>query len=244
MIKITKILTFTAFFIIYYFAFIIPTFAAEATKSATQSSSLIQKINELKAEIASKASLIKLEVNKKLQNKAYFGLITEINDQKITIQTKELKQNLILNEYTEFQTAKKKPNLADFEIKMPIVAIGDIDDKGNLVARKVIKLKDEELNSKIALRGIIETINGNKIVIKLNSAEKITLNISAKTLINLGGSESNSSEIKISKTVIASGILKDNILKTSFIYIIPTNSIIKQPKEKLNSTPSAIPKKQ
>ena len=58
-----------------------PTYAAESSPSADIKS----KLEELKKEIASKAAILKQEVNKKLKDKAYVGKVKHKSDSSLTL---------------------------------------------------------------------------------------------------------------------------------------------------------------
>ncbi|MBI3486330.1 hypothetical protein HY025_05335 [Candidatus Daviesbacteria bacterium] len=245
--KITNFLLFS--FIIYNLAFIIPVYATDASSSSSPSASLIDKINQLKAEIASKASLIKLEINKKLQNKAVVGIIKEKTDSQVTLTSKNGDRVILVNDYTvyEIQTSinshkkSSKTTLADFTKDDYIVGLGDVDDKNNLVAKKIIKLDQPSEDSKKMLWGQVQSVTSSTINLKDKDNQTQTLVVSSSADIFGGSDEANLSDIKPSKFLVGVGILNSNkILKADYIYIIPLGGVINLKKIK-SASPSATP---
>lgn len=198
-----------------------PALAQESTKSATPSSSLQDKLKALKDEIASKAASIKQEVNKKLQNKTYAGVIKTLNDKSITLSSKNGERIINLDEYTEFETGSKKPSVKDLKIDNYIVSLGDVDDKNTLVAKKIIKL-DKTPKAKSIYFGTITSIKNPSLNLKTKEAE-ITVNTNNQTKISLAGAEANFSALAKNKTVIVTGEKLEQGMKASFIYIISSS---------------------
>ncbi len=215
-----------------------PTFAADASPS----SALTQKIDLLKQEIASKAAQLKSEINKKLQNRVYTGQISEKTDNKLSIITTKGQKMILVNEYTDYQDqtkTKKTPLSLKLLAKDDyIVALGDIDDKNNLTAKKIIKMEKPKNTNKV-IWGQIQSANNPIITIKGVNSQKINITTTDNTTFSLGNNEASFIDAKINKFLVVSGPSTDDKITANYIYLIPTLGFIRP--EKRISTQSATP---
>src|SRR5581483_7675450 len=99
--------------------------SSSSAKTASPSpSSLQQKVDQLKQEIASKAAVLKSEVNKQLQNKVYAGVVVEKSDNKISVATATGNKTILVNEYTDYRgSISAKQTKSTFSLKT--LALGD-----------------------------------------------------------------------------------------------------------------------
>lgn len=210
--------------------------ALESTKSAKQaspSSSLVQKLEALKAEIASKAASLKTEVNKKIENKVFVGKVVQIEDSKITLQTHIGLKSVSVNEYTLYQVSLKKGvkksqfSLNDLSKDNLIAALGDVDDKGVLVAKKIIKLTPSQKKESQLIWGKITSANKGLIGLKIKDGSTIQVLRDAKTVFSLGGNEGSFSDAKLNKFIVVRGVLNKGQIAAYFIYIEPSKSTVK-----------------
>lgn len=201
--------------------------ATDSTKQAT-SSSLLKKLDELKKEIASKAAQLKTEVTKKIENKMSLGVIQSIDsssptDFKFIIKGKIPNQVILADQYTLLQNGlvkSKKSNLAFKDLKNDalILALGDMDDKNILHAKKIIKLEKYEPKEIVSVMGQVEAINGNKITLKTKDGTKDL--ILTNTRYRLGNEDGSLSNIELKRVIIGTGVLnQDKQLLTRLIYI-------------------------
>lgn len=200
----------------HFLIFTIPAHAqSSATKPATQSASTAQKLDALKKEIASKAAQLKTEVSKKLENRMSLGAIQSIetNDKtnyQIIIKAQKGNQLIKSNEYTFLQNGLnkvKKSNLAykDLEKADVIIALGDVDDKQNLNAKKIIRLDKYEPVIVSSYFGTVENITGNKITLKTKDGQKEVL-VSNQTAYKLKGDEDGKqSDLKVQNKILVTG---------------------------------------
>lgn len=217
----SAVLLLSLFSIIYNSSLIIPVLAAESSQSATSSGGLIDKINSLKEEIASKASQLKNEVNKSLQNRIVVGKLMTKQEDKLNIQTKDGDKIALLNDFTLFEAGKSK-SLKDIALEDFVVAAGDIDDKGNLSAKKVTKANLPTNKNRQAVFGQVQNISGTTVILKTKE-EEIKVSTTAKTLI-MADDEIKLNDIDKGNQIVAVGTLDDKTLKARFIYLItPTN---------------------
>lgn len=225
--------------------FYIPLVSAE---QATESG-LLQKLDQLKTEIASKAAQIKNDITKKVQNKAFIGTIVNIGSTEITLQTLHAAKTIKYDEFTEVIGAKnKKIKIDTLEPDDKIVALGDMDDKNNLVAQRLIYLDNFASSSAVLVWGQIQKTTGPTITIKDKSGNTINLLTNSQTQFFLGNSEASIADSKVEQKLLARGTqLKDGSIRPRFIYFIPSMGFTK-PIEKPSSlpklsTPSASPKR-
>lgn len=211
--------------------FINPVFAANSTPSADIKS----KLEELKREIASKAAVLKLEVDKKLQNKAYIGKIKTKSDSTLTIASKNGPRIININQDTEFiSTIKgKKYSQKLLGEEDYIATLGDIDENQVLTAKKIILLNPipNILNPKIYLWGQVVVISDEQ-----SSSSSKLVTIKGKDLKNVSVSLSNQ-KVKLNDFVILTGTKnKNEIFEADFVYIIPKGGFLKSKKV---ATPTA-----
>lgn len=203
-----------------------PVRAVDSTPSANVQS----KLEILKAQIASKAAKLKTEINKKLINKAYVGIIKSKSDTTITIASREGAKIVNINQDTLYEPKlTKKAPLKDED---SIIALGDVDETSVLTARKIVKLSETNNQpKKTYLFGEVLTVSDNLLTIK----DKESKNIAVSTL-------KITTSVRMGQFIIATGVFnKNNILEAKFIYI--TKGEVKaKPKEATKSaTPSPKP---
>lgn len=214
-------------------------------QTASPSGTLLQKLNELKSEIASKAAEIKNDINKKIQDKAVIGSILKIEDEQIIIQGLNNTKTVKYDEFTEILgLGGKKITIKTLEENDNIAALGDVDDKNNLVAQRLVYLENFASNSAQLVWGQIEKTAGSSITLKDRSGEKRAIATTAQTVFYLGNNEASIQDAKPEKFMVARGTrLKDGSLRARFIYFIPSVGFIKP--EKKTASPSAqVSKKQ
>lgn len=191
--------------------------AAEATQSATPSASLIDKLNALKTEIASKANQFKKEVDKKIQNKLSLGSLKVKEQLKLILETKGGEKTILINEFTTFDTGKTD-SLKDLKLADYIVALGDIDDQGKLTAKKVQKVAKPKESPLIYLWGMVEKISASTLVVKTPKGEINQILTTSKTIYSTSKDEAKLSDIKKNDLIIAVGEKSEQSLKARFIY--------------------------
>lgn len=205
-----------------------------SAQTATPSGSLIEKLDALKKEIASKAAEIKTEINKKVQDKAIMGRILRIEDSQIVIESLNGNKNVKYDEFTEvIGLGNKKIKIQTLEEKDGIAALGDVDDKNTLVAKRLVFLPDFATGSAELVWGQIEKSSGGTITIKTKSAQTDTVLTNGQTEFFLGNNESSFADAKPEKFMTARGTrLKDGTLRARFIYFIPSVGFVKPDKNK------------
>ncbi len=206
---------------------------------ASGSGNLIQqKLDELKISIASRAAKIKEDLSKRLQNKVLVGPVLSIDSQSIQISNEDEVRNISTNEYTDFP--KTKIVIGDY-----LIALGEIDDKNSLVARKVlVSLPPPELETKI-IWGQILSVQKDLLKFKAKEATLSALLLDKNTLITSPTKDLTLSDIKEGTIVVAIGTQKADLLQTRFIDVI-ANKTLKLPKGATatqSATPAATKKK-
>jgi hypothetical protein len=231
-------------FLILNSTFIIPTFAQESTAS----SSVKEKLEELKQNIASKAAALKKEVTKQLENKAFMGVVKTTSDNSITIATKVGTKIASVNEDTTYedQSSQKRRNfsLKEIEEEDNIAALGDVDDTGVLVARRIVLLPTTNSEPKTILWGQAISISDKIITIRDRSAKSISVTTTSDTTLEKDKKEIKFANLEINDYMIVTGYFdekesteKIGVLDAEFIYVITAIGAT-TPKE---SSPSASP---
>lgn len=259
-LKISGTVILTAFLTVFLSFILIfpPVFAADSTsaaKPASPSGTMMEKINKLKEEIASRAANIRLEVSRKLQNKAIFGVIENIDGDRITVSQSGQSKTIVTTEYSEvLSTVKNSAKLVkikfkDLENGEYISALGDIDDKNSLNAKRIIKSTAVASDSARLMWGKVESVSGSIIKLKDHDNQTQTIQTDFKTQYFLGGEESALSDVKANKVVVARIIeSKERLYYSGYIYIVPQSQADKpekkaSPSAQISATPSASPKK-
>lgn len=226
---------FLAFLIVILF-YIPQAYAADSTPSAD----IKAKLEALKKEIASKAAKLKQDVNNKLKDKAYVGKVKAKSTSSITLATKTGPKIVSLNQDTIFESnIKSKVKFTQKSIREEdyIAGLGDIDETGVLIAKKVILLETPS-KEKTYLWGQVLSISEKLVTIK------------DKELKNQAVTNPTDVKFSVNDFVILTGNLgKNDIFGTDFAYIIPQGGILKVKKIsspsatlKPMSTPSAKPR--
>lgn len=213
------------------------TFAYAQTVSP--SGSLTQKLDALKKEIASKAAEIKTEINKKIQDKAIIGSILKIEDNKMVIQALSSTKTINFDEFTEvIGLNDKKIKITTLEEGDDVATLGDLDDKNNLAAKRIVFLQNYATSSGELVWGQIQKSQGQTINLKDKSGETETIITNGQTVFALGNNEASFVDARVEKFMVARGTRgKDGTLHARFIYFIPAVGFVK-PSIK-NSSPSA-----
>lgn len=217
---------------------------ASAQEEASPSSSIKEKVEALKKEVASKAAQLKTEVNKDLKNKAYVGTVTSINSNQITLLTLSGQKIVKVNEYTNYKdetsTRKQKLDLKNLKEDDFIAALGDVDDNKVLTAKRVVISKKVEEPKEAYFWGQVREIQGNNVIIKAKDGAQINVTTLASTLFQLGNEEATLQDVKVNKHLAGIGTsIKDGKTQARFLYLIPSIGYVKP--DKKVSSPSATP---
>ncbi len=205
-----------------------PIYAANSTPSADIQS----KLNSLKTGIASKAAQLKTEVNKKLQNKAYVGIVKTKSATSLTLATKSSSKLITINQDTLYDGKIKSVKEEDY-----IAALGDVDESGVLTAKKIVILPQpkagQPLAEKTIIWGQVISLSDNLATIKDRNSK--TFSVSLRNI---------PATIKINDFVIMTALSgKDGQLEAKFVHLIPQGFAIKS-KIKVateSASPSATP---
>ncbi len=230
-----KLIIFTVILLMVYYLLPIPSYALEP---ATASASLLEKLNILKKEIASKAASLKLDINKKLTNRFLSGEILSLNGNQITLSGQ--KNNVVsVNEYTTYQNStadkkgvrKNKLELKDLITGDFIFALGDIDDKQILVARKIIKtdpLKSDNgygsAPGKKTIWGRVQSAANSVIILKTKDGSEFKALTGPKTTYSSGKGEISPGDINTGSVLVVVGKTSGDFFQTGFIYQISSQS--------------------
>lgn len=216
-------------------------YGEDASKTAvlsesSPSGSVLEKLNQLKTEIASKAAQIKAEIGRKIENRAWSGSIVSKSSTVLVINNASERQ-VKVNEYSLYTTGKIKDKgaLKDLSVGDFIIAIGDVDDNNVLTARKVLRTKKVVINKSLVWGQILSNAN-NLISLRTPDGNKDLLT-NAQTDFWLGNKEASIQDAKKDKfllTVIEGSNSARLVAET--VYFIPTTGFFKPEK---TASPSA-----
>ncbi|MDD2823368.1 MAG: hypothetical protein PHQ59_04805 [Candidatus Daviesbacteria bacterium] len=207
--------------------------AADSSPSA----SIQSKLKALQEEIASRAANIKNEVSKKLFNRAYVGTVKNKDTNSITVTLKSNSGNINTNEFTEYVIKSKtligSSGLKNITTSDSIAALGDIDDKGVLTAKRIIKLTKPN-NPKKVIYGKLTSVATSSATLKDFQDNQFSITFDKNTDYQVEKSKGIFNDIKVNTLIIAvTEQTTPDTLLTKFVYILPGGLKIK------NSTSSA-----
>lgn len=207
-----------------------------ATSPGSPSASIRQKLEELKKEIASKAAELKKEVSKKIENKAWAGIVKEKRDNQLILISNNIERTVIVNEYTVYQTKTKAAGaLKDLLVGDYMIALGDVDDKNRLTAKKIVKKVRPKAVPNQLVWGQIQSNLAGQLVVKQKDNQKMTVDLLGKTIYRLGNEEASLVDVKINQFLVAVGDKgQDGSFEARFIYLIPSAGFI-MPEKKVAS---------
>lgn len=185
---------------------------------STPSSSIKEKLQQLQSAIASKAAKLKQEVDRKLKDKSYIGTIKSKTSSSITITSAQGAKTINTNQDTVYVNQlkpKSKITLSTLIAKDHIAALGDVDETGVLIAKKIVLLPTDNANSKTFLWGQVVTISEKTVTIKTKDRKNIPV-----TLPKL-------SEVKLNEYLILVGKMSDKeIFEAEFIHKLPQAGVL------------------
>ncbi len=231
--KFTIFFLFFAFYILHSTFYIPTALAVESTPSADplrqsdSEASIKIKLEELKKEIASKAAKLKLDIDKKLTNKAYVGKIKTKSATSVTLATKTGPKIVSINQDTEFESKLKGKKFSQKAISEEdfVVALGDIDETDVLTAKKILLIAEPKESGKNSVWGQVVAISDQLITLKTREGKNMAVTLPP------------TSSVKLNEFVILTGIMgKNEIFDAEFVYVIPQGAIL-NPKKL--ATPSA-----
>lgn len=228
-----KLLVHSSEFIVLLFLFLLSTpnselptiYAADSSPSAD----IKTKLEELKKEIASKAAVLKKEVDRKLKDKAYVGAVKQKSDSTITLATESGPKIMTFNQDTVFESkVKPKKGFTEKNIALEnyLAGLGDVDETGVLIAKKVILLPTPDNEpTKSHLWGQIVSKSGKLATLKGKDSKNVAISIPSAT------------DISQNDFVILTGTSnKNDIFEAKFIYVYRKGSVEKPMKV---ATPAA-----
>ncbi len=194
-----------------------------------------QKLEDLKKDIASKAAELKGEVNKKLENKAVLGKSTVITTDTITLETKNGNRTIKMNEYTLFADNSKQKSKKAFTGDLlktddTLVCLGDMDEKGIMVAKKIIRTDPPPTQQNKYLYGHIGTVSNLSFVLEMKQlpgSQNTLVNFNGATTVQNAKEDGSINDIKQGRTTIIVGSPKNEATEAKFIYLIPVTGMIK-----------------
>lgn len=191
---------------------------AVSAQTSSPSADLQQKIDQLKQEIASKAAQLKNDINHKLQNRLIAGLVQSKTDSQIIITTTDKSQTALIDKFTDYEygNLKESINKDDF-----VVALGDIDDKGNLLARRVVKQIPPVENAAQYVFGTIETASQSAVLIKEKDSSEGNFLINSDTNFKSDSGDFSVRSLTKDQTIIlVANPGKSGTLIARFIYLV------------------------
>ncbi len=228
-----KYLVFSIWYLVFMGTIITtPVIADDASTSADTA----QKLQDLQIEIASKAATIKNQVTQKIDNKAFIGIITSKTDSQIELKLADgTSQIVLINTFTDitYQSTKLTKSILKDDY---IAALGEMDDKNNLVAKRLVKLTPRDSNITDQVWGKITTISSPNFVLALKDSSKLSVYTNNSTTFELGNEEVEASRLENNKMVVIIGVKNDQRFNARFVYIVPSGTIIKPSSTKTASS--------
>ncbi len=240
----------TIFLFVSYYS-VSPIYAQDASPSAkpqleSTNSAVNIKLEDLKKEIASKAAVLKAEIDKKIGNKAYVGKVAGVSIDTITVQSDSRSRSVKVDEYTIFQdqsTPKSKKALTLELLKNDdsIIALGEVDENLMMTAKKIIKTDPQKTSPLAYIVGQISKVETSKLTLKMRSGVEQVIDFAPTTSIKNDKSTGSIVDLKLTRNIIAVMPSKE-ATQSSFIYILPTGGIKTLGESTQSATPAATKK--
>lgn len=199
--------------------------ATEPSQVGSPSANIQLKIKALQDEIASKATLLKLEIGRKLQNKVLAGSIQFKTTTSLTLNTPRGPKVVNLNNYTLYQ-GPMKSNLKTLSLDDFVVALGDIDDNGVLTAKKIVKLSSPPLETKETLLGQVIATYDQLLTIQTQDRQIFSFSLSPTTVYKSAKNQPLTlNQIQTAQTVLVVGKNEPSgIIKARSVYLLSSSS--------------------
>jgi len=213
-----------------------------ATDSAKQT-----KIDNLKKEIASKAADLKAEVDKKIGNKVFTGKVSNISNNTLSLDAELGSRSIEVNEYTLYQDqssqkTKKAFTLDTIKSGDTLIALGEVDEKQKMTAKKIIRINTIKLRSFEYVFGKISKVEPQKITLKNKNGTEQVVGFDSKIIIKNGKDIGAVGDIKMTRNAIAV-YPKDEATRSGLLYILPAGGLRPTGDASSSSaTPSARPR--
>lgn len=201
--------------------------ANQESQQASPSADLKSKLQALQQEIASRAAEMKNEVSKKLQNKAYIGTVKNKNSTSLILTVYNSQKNININEYTEYviktKTYKGDEGLKNIPLDAAVACLGDIDDKGTLAAKRIVRLNTPLPKLQTIVHGIITSLSNGNATVQTVHNDQFLISFDKNTNYQTGKNEGIFDDIRANKWVIVSGeATESGIILSNFVYIFPS----------------------
>ncbi len=221
--------------------------ASPTTNQASPSASITEKLNALKAEIASKAALIKQEVNRRIDNKAWLGTIKSIDEDSIIITTIDQERTIRINEYTTYKVKTKgESSIKDLKVGDYVAALGDVDDNNQLNAKRIDKLAANKEYKKKLVWGTVKSVLNDTVTVATMSGQLTTINTANYTDYQLNDTEATLSDIQANRQIISvvTPSTNEKLMANHILIIAPYGNIktaVKTASPSATATSSAKP---
>lgn len=224
---------------------------SKTARADDKSPSLESQVKSLEQEIASKAAALEGKVSLKLQNKIAEGTVTSVSGSQIVLSpingysdNPSHNQTVLVNSFTTYDFTSKRLsetiNRDDF-----VIALGDVDDAGNLAAKKIIKASQPTTVLPDSTMGKVVSITGSTLTVKERGNQTVLIASTDGTALYSGDQEITFAQIKTGNLVIATGqMVKDNIFNARFVYLVPEEMFLSKPVASLSAftSPSLKPR--
>jgi hypothetical protein len=180
-----------------------PVLAVTATPSAEKTQDIVNLVQQ---KVKEKLNLI---TTPSTQPKSFFGNITQITDDQISISYQNKTQNINIGDSTVYvDTKKNKSKLANFKVGQTILAMGYLNETNNLDAKRIVllDLKSIENNNQTVTGQIVDISKSSPIIVIIPTKDKnnqYQIKTDSKTeIISLDGKKISSSSLSSGKKVI------------------------------------------
>lgn len=239
---------FITLFIVHSSLFIKPVFAQEASPSASpeaSNSGVMTKLDEIKKEIASRAADLKAEIDKKIGNKAFSGKYAGLSIDTVTIDSELGTRSVRINEYTVFEDqtgakSKKAFTIDSFKNEDLVIALGEVDEKGAMTAKKLIKVSKLKPHSFSYVLGQINKSEPRKLTLKTRTGVEQIISFGPSTLIKNDTKDGVADDLRLTREIIAV-MPGQEASQSSFIYILPVEGLKPVVEVTATASPSASP---
>lgn len=142
-----------------------------------------------------------------------------------TLKVADQNQTVLVDQYTTFQNtlSSKQITFKNIASNDYLVALGDLDDSGNLVAKKIVRMDPPSLDQNKIVKGQLQSISGQYLDVQTKQGVNQILT-TGDTTFNQDSGPIQKSNLKTGQNIVAVLITTaSGVTKARSIFIVPDN---------------------
>ena len=184
---------------------------------------ILKQIQQEAASVAA-STAIKNQVVQILNNREYSGVYLAKNSGKLALNSDNGQRVVVVDQYTVSKAVDKlsqKVVPGDY-----LVALGDVNDANELVAKELIKMNPPVEATPSAAWGKVKSVGPTGVTVIGKDDKNININVDGNTVYQLGSGDATLADVSGGHNIIAIGSFnKNGELSARFVYLIPGNGL-------------------